>query len=86
MSGKGIGGRGRPRGNGGRARFGGIDVLEYSPVARDPGVSLAVPSEVTEENFQPHLRYTFYGALAAARVVLPAMREAGAGTLLFTTP
>jgi NAD(P)-dependent dehydrogenase (short-subunit alcohol dehydrogenase family) len=68
-----------------RAHFGGIDVLEYSPASRDPGVPLAVPSEVTEENLQPHLRSLLFGALTATRAVLPAMREAGAGTLLFTT-
>ncbi|QKW53670.1 hypothetical protein [Streptomyces buecherae] len=34
---------------------------------------------------QPVIEYGFYGAVAAARVLLPAMRAAGAGTLLFTT-
>ncbi|MFE9888498.1 SDR family NAD(P)-dependent oxidoreductase [Streptomyces scopuliridis] len=70
-----------------RARFGSIDVLEYSaaPHSPVPGFTMAAPSEVTVDNLQPQIEYTFYGAVAAARAVLPAMREAGAGTLLFTT-
>jgi NAD(P)-dependent dehydrogenase (short-subunit alcohol dehydrogenase family) len=70
-----------------KARFGGIDVLEYSPAPHspEPGVTLAAPSEATVDNLQPQIEYIFYGAVAAARSVLPAMREAGAGTLLFTT-
>lgn len=69
------------------SRFGAIDVLEYSPAPHSPvpGITLAAPSEATVENLQPQLEYYLYGALHAARVVLPAMREAGAGTLLFTT-
>ncbi|GAA4972733.1 NADP-dependent 3-hydroxy acid dehydrogenase YdfG [Nonomuraea thailandensis] len=68
-------------------RFGGIDVLEYSPAPHSPvpGLSMAVPSEVTVDNLQPQIEYNVYGALAAAAAVLPAMRQAGAGTLLFTT-
>jgi NAD(P)-dependent dehydrogenase (short-subunit alcohol dehydrogenase family) len=68
-------------------RFGTIDVLEYSPAPHSPvpGFTMAAPSQVTVENLQPQIDYTFYGAVTAARSVLPAMREAGAGTLLFTT-
>ncbi|MGN9841162.1 SDR family NAD(P)-dependent oxidoreductase [Nonomuraea sp. H19] len=70
-----------------KARFGGIDVLEYSPAPHSPvpGFTLAAPSEVTVDNLQPQIEYNFYGAVTAAQAVLPAMREAGAGTLLFTT-
>ncbi|MFJ2647682.1 SDR family NAD(P)-dependent oxidoreductase [Streptomyces sp. NPDC087420] len=70
-----------------KARFGSIDVLEYSPAPHSPvpGFTRAAPSEVTVENLQPQIEYSFYGAVEAARAVLPAMREAGAGTLLFTT-
>ncbi len=73
--------------NGARTHFGGIDVLEYSPAPHSPvpGFTLATPSEVTVDNLQPQVEYSFYGAVAATRAVLPAMREAGAGTLLFTT-
>ena len=41
--------------------------------------------EVTADNLQPEIEYFLYGAVTAATQVLPAMREAGAGTLLFTT-
>ncbi|MER5757238.1 SDR family NAD(P)-dependent oxidoreductase [Streptomyces sp. NPDC002088] len=70
-----------------KARFGAIDVLEYSPAPHSPvpGITMAAPSEATVENLQPQIEYSFYGAVEAARTVLPAMREAGAGTLLFTT-
>lgn len=70
-----------------KARFGAIDVLEYSPAPHTPvpGFTMAAPSEATVDNLQPQIEYTFYGAVEAARAVLPAMREAGAGTLLFTT-
>jgi NAD(P)-dependent dehydrogenase (short-subunit alcohol dehydrogenase family) len=70
-----------------RARFGSIDVMEYSPAPHSPvpGVTMAAPSQTTVENMQPQIEYNLYGALEAARTVLPAMREAGAGTLLFTT-
>lgn len=69
-----------------KARFGGIDVLEYSPAPHSPvpGLTMVAPSEVTVDNLQPMIEYGFYGAVAATRAVLPAMREAGAGTLLFT--
>jgi NAD(P)-dependent dehydrogenase (short-subunit alcohol dehydrogenase family) len=69
------------------ARFGGIDVLEYSPAPHSPvsGLTMVTPSESTVDNLQPQLEYNLYGAVTAARAVLPAMREAGAGTLLFTT-
>ncbi|MGW3725034.1 SDR family NAD(P)-dependent oxidoreductase [Streptomyces sp. NPDC000851] len=70
-----------------RDRFGFIDVLEFSPAPHSPvpGFTLAAPSEMTVENLQPQIEYTLYAAVTAARAVLPAMREAGAGTLLFTT-
>ncbi|NBE94508.1 SDR family NAD(P)-dependent oxidoreductase [Nonomuraea sp. KC401] len=70
-----------------KARFGAIDVLEYSPAPHSPvpGLTPAVPSEVTVDNLQPMIDYNVYGAITAAQAVLPAMREAGAGTLLFST-
>jgi NADP-dependent 3-hydroxy acid dehydrogenase YdfG len=68
-------------------RFGSLDVLEYSPAPHSlvPGFTMAAPSQVTVDNLQPQIEYNLYGAVTAARAVLPAMREAGAGTLLFTT-
>ncbi|WP_128430796.1 SDR family NAD(P)-dependent oxidoreductase [Streptomyces cyaneus] len=70
-----------------KARFGSIDVLEYSPAPHSPvaGLTMVAPSEATVDDLQPQIEYVFYGAVTAAQAVLPAMREAGAGTLLFTT-
>jgi NAD(P)-dependent dehydrogenase (short-subunit alcohol dehydrogenase family) len=66
------------------AHFGGIDVLEFSPSARKSGIVTAEPLDVTPENMQPHIDYYLYGGVAAAQAVLPAMLEAGAGTIFFT--
>ncbi|WP_060887908.1 SDR family NAD(P)-dependent oxidoreductase [Streptomyces caniscabiei] len=69
-----------------KARFGGIDVLEYSPAPHSlSGQTLVTPSEAAVDHLQPQIEYYLYGAVTAAQSVLPAMREAGAGTLLFTT-
>jgi NAD(P)-dependent dehydrogenase (short-subunit alcohol dehydrogenase family) len=67
--------------------FGPVDVLEYSPAPHAPvaGFTMTTPSQTTVEDLQPQVEYYLYGALEAARAVLPAMRESGAGTLLFTT-
>jgi NAD(P)-dependent dehydrogenase (short-subunit alcohol dehydrogenase family) len=63
-------------------RFGGIDVLEYSPV--DSG-SPGAPSTLPIGDIEAQLRFQLLGAIAATQAVLPAMRERGSGTLLFTT-
>ncbi|WP_051267554.1 SDR family NAD(P)-dependent oxidoreductase [Nakamurella lactea] len=63
--------------------FGGIDVLEYSPGGPEP--KFRTPSRVTAADVDLQMRYLVYGAIAATAVALPAMRRAGAGTLLFTT-
>jgi short-subunit dehydrogenase len=63
------------------ARFGPINVLEYSP---SPLPGMTTPSQTTPADVQA-LMDLFYGALAATAAVLPAMRKAGAGTLLYTT-
>jgi NADP-dependent 3-hydroxy acid dehydrogenase YdfG len=64
------------------ARFGAVDVLEYSPYG---GLVPVSPPEVTADNLRPQIEHHLYGAVTAARTVLPAMRAAGTGTLLFTT-
>lgn len=63
--------------------FDGIDVLEYSPASRNPvpGVDIVPPSATTPDNAQAQIDYYLHGALAATHAVLPAMREAGSGTL-----
>ena len=63
--------------------LGPVDVLEYSPATRE--VDMAGPLDVTPDNLQPQIEYYLYGAVTAAAQELPAMREAGTGTLLFTT-
>lgn len=65
-------------------RFGSIDVLEYSPVA-GPTTTMVSPSETELAHVQHEIEFQLYGAIAATKAVLPAMREAGSGTLLFTT-
>lgn len=62
--------------------FGHIDVLEFSPHA---GLVMSAPQEVTVDNLQPQIDQLLHGAVTATQAVLPAMLEAGAGTLLFTT-
>ncbi|HLU55889.1 MAG TPA: SDR family NAD(P)-dependent oxidoreductase [Pseudonocardia sp.] len=73
------------RGQGPRRRHRRTGVLAGPAVPAVPGFTSAAPSEVAVDNLQPQIEYSFYGAVTAAQAVLPAMREAGTGTLLFTT-
>ncbi|MGO4615070.1 SDR family NAD(P)-dependent oxidoreductase [Nocardia sp. 2TAF39] len=66
-------------------QFGGIDVLEYSPVGTFESTVLTLPAETEPSHVQGAMEFQLYGAIAATKAVLPAMREAGAGTLLYTT-
>jgi short-subunit dehydrogenase len=66
-------------------QFGGIDVLEYSPVGTFGVTALTAPAETEPSHMEFEMNFQLYGAMAATRAVLPAMREAGAGTLLYTT-
>ncbi|MFD7047954.1 SDR family NAD(P)-dependent oxidoreductase [Streptomyces mirabilis] len=67
------------------AQFGGIDVLEYSPLAGLDTSVMTTPAETDLVHVQHEIEFHLYGAIAATKAVLPAMREAGTGTLLFTT-
>ncbi|MEV6405489.1 SDR family NAD(P)-dependent oxidoreductase [Streptomyces bobili] len=67
------------------ARFGGIDILEYSPVGSFSSTALTTPVGTEPAHVQHEIEFQLYGAIAATKAVLPAMREAGAGTLLYTT-
>ncbi|MFD7608122.1 SDR family NAD(P)-dependent oxidoreductase [Streptomyces mirabilis] len=67
------------------ARFGEIDVLEYSPVGSLGTTVMTRPSETDPSHLDQEMKFQVYGAIAATKAVLPAMREAGAGTLLYTT-
>jgi NADP-dependent 3-hydroxy acid dehydrogenase YdfG len=66
------------------AHFGGIDVLEYSPLAMRSTV-LTTPAGSDISHLQHEIEFQLYGAMTATKAVLPAMREAGTGTLLYTT-
>ncbi len=63
-----------------RAQVGNPTVLVYNPAALHPGP----PSQLDPADFVADLRVNAAGALACAQEVLPAMRERGQGTLLFT--
>ncbi len=63
-------------------RFGGIDVLEFSPYA---GLTPVQPEDVTATTLRPAVDELLLGAITAVQAVLPAMLEAGAGTVLTTT-
>jgi NADP-dependent 3-hydroxy acid dehydrogenase YdfG len=64
------------------ARFGAIDVLEYSPYAASaPHLG---PVDVTVANLAPAIESLTYGAVAAVQSVLPGMIERGTGTVLLT--
>ncbi|MFJ1967138.1 SDR family NAD(P)-dependent oxidoreductase [Streptomyces sp. NPDC087903] len=65
--------------------FGGIDVLEYSPLGGLGSTTLTTPADTDPSHVQQELEFQLYAAITATRAVLPAMREAGTGTLLFTT-
>ncbi|ADP78977.1 SDR family NAD(P)-dependent oxidoreductase [Pseudofrankia inefficax] len=65
--------------------FGGIDVLEYSPVGTFGITTLTAPAETDPSEVEFEMNFQLYGAIAATKAVLPTMRETGAGTLLYTT-
>jgi NADP-dependent 3-hydroxy acid dehydrogenase YdfG len=64
------------------SHFGSIDVLEYSPYG---GLTQDVPADVTVDGLQQQMEHHLYGAVTAVNAVLPAMLQAGTGTLLLTT-
>jgi NADP-dependent 3-hydroxy acid dehydrogenase YdfG len=66
-----------------RERFGSIDVLEFSPHAGNMQ-SMVSPLDVSIENLRPAIDTLLYGAVTAVQAVLPAMRDAGTGTILLT--
>ncbi|MER6424732.1 SDR family NAD(P)-dependent oxidoreductase [Streptomyces sp. NPDC001137] len=66
-------------------QFGRIDVLEYSPVGGFGSTVLITPVETEPSHVQHEIEFQLYGAIAATKAVLPAMREAGTATLLYTT-
>jgi NADP-dependent 3-hydroxy acid dehydrogenase YdfG len=47
--------------------------------------ALTTPSETDPAHVQHEIEFQLYGAITATKAVLPAMRAAGTGTLLYTT-
>jgi NAD(P)-dependent dehydrogenase (short-subunit alcohol dehydrogenase family) len=64
------------------ARFGGVDVLGYSPLPDIPGATATL--DTTRESALQQFQFNVLGALACLREVLPGMLERGGGGLLFT--
>lgn len=63
--------------------LGPVDVLEYSPL---PAAEFMKPVlETTVEDVRGPLEFSVLGAVAATQAVIGSMREAGRGTILFTT-
>lgn len=63
--------------------LGEVEVLEYSPL---PAREFMKPIlETTVDDVRGPLEFSVLGAVAAATAVLPAMLDAGKGTILFTT-
>lgn len=65
------------------ASLGEVEVLEYSPL---PAREFMKPIlETTVDDVRGPLEFSVLGSVAAATAVLPAMLDAGKGTILFTT-
>jgi NADP-dependent 3-hydroxy acid dehydrogenase YdfG len=64
-------------------RLGAVEVLEYSPL---PAREFMKPIlETTVDDVRGPLEFSVLGAVAAVQTVIGPMREAGRGTILFTT-
>jgi NADP-dependent 3-hydroxy acid dehydrogenase YdfG len=63
--------------------LGAVEVLEYSPLPAPEFMTPVV--ELTVEDVRGPLEFSVLGAVAATQAVLGPMREAGRGTILFTT-
>jgi NADP-dependent 3-hydroxy acid dehydrogenase YdfG len=64
-------------------RLGEVEVLEYSPL---PAPEFMKPIlETTVDDVRGPIEFSILGAVAATQAVIGPMREAGRGTILFTT-
>jgi NAD(P)-dependent dehydrogenase (short-subunit alcohol dehydrogenase family) len=69
-----------------KARFGVVDVLEYSPGPGDPTAIQAVDAvNLTVEALRPQLDLYLFGGVTAVQQVLPSMLARGSGTILVST-
>ncbi|MET9524916.1 SDR family NAD(P)-dependent oxidoreductase [Streptomyces coeruleorubidus] len=66
-------------------RFDGIDVLEYSPAGSLGSTPPTTPTGTRPSSVANEMSFLLHSAITATQAVLPAMREASAGTLLYTT-
>jgi NAD(P)-dependent dehydrogenase (short-subunit alcohol dehydrogenase family) len=66
-----------------KAHFGGIDILEYSPVANKTKPQSLLTAG--DEDILDHINGLLLGGFNAAKAVLPDMIEAKSGAILFTT-
>ncbi|MCU6453099.1 SDR family NAD(P)-dependent oxidoreductase [Sphingomonas sp. A2-49] len=64
-----------------KARFGRVDVLEFSPLA----MAFVPPSQVTAETARSAFEFLTVGAINAVRQVLPDMQARDEGALLFAS-
>lgn len=62
--------------------FGGVDVLEYSPV---PVTDVVPILDVTADNATLQFNHQVVGAITSVRAVLPEMMKQRSGAILFTT-
>jgi NAD(P)-dependent dehydrogenase (short-subunit alcohol dehydrogenase family) len=69
-----------------RARFGQVDILEFSPTQWNKGGYESTQAlATTVESAKHDIDLLVLGAIACARQVIPAMVERGEGALVFTT-
>lgn len=71
-----------------KARFGPIDVLEYSPAPKNPDgetLGLVDAVDLTVEALEPELDMYLFGGVTAVQQVLPEMVARGSGTILVST-
>ncbi|MFH9059682.1 hypothetical protein ACH4GM_00405 [Streptomyces coeruleorubidus] len=61
------------------------DVLEYSPAGSLDSAPPTTPTATRPSSVESETNLRLYGAVPATQAVLPAMRQAGAGTLLYTS-
>jgi len=67
------------------SRFGAIEVLAFSPAdLTAPELAPTNALQTTPQSIQPWIDLQLFGGINACRAALPAMQEAGTGTILFT--
>jgi short-subunit dehydrogenase len=70
--------------NGIKAKYGGIDVMEFSPGGNMMAAMAVTPLEVTDENAREYFDIQVVSAINVVNSVVPDMVKRGEGALLFT--